>query len=61
MIENIPNINYHITLYNCLGKLCLRESLIEQVPCSSFQKGSKFSFPISTVRVSSKGFQFLNK
>lgn len=42
-----------------LGKLCLRESLLQQNACESFQKGKKFSFPISTVAVSNKGLEFI--
>lgn len=47
------------TFWKALGKLCLRESLLKQNPCTSFKEGSTFSFPISTVAVSDKGYEFI--
>ncbi|XP_026812817.1 Werner syndrome ATP-dependent helicase homolog [Rhopalosiphum maidis] len=52
--------NYNTeTFWKALGKLCLRESLLQQNPCTSFKEGNKFSFPISTVAVSDKGYEFI--
>lgn len=44
-----------------LGKLCLRENLLQQKPCESFKQGNKFSFPISTIIVSNMGYDFIKK
>lgn len=55
----IRTVSSIIQFYDYSGKLCLRESLLQQNPCTSFREGNKFSFPISTVSVSDKGHEFI--
>lgn len=61
MLNKFENVKLIKLFYDYLAKLCLRESLLQQKPCSTFQKGSTFSFPISTVSISNKGNEFLKK
>lgn len=59
MPQLIRTVSSILQLYDDSGKLCLRESLLQQKPCTSFREGKQFSFPISTVSVSDKGHEFI--
>lgn len=47
--------------WKALGKLCLREGLLEEKSCSTFQGRKLSKFPMSTISITSLGKQFIQK